>query len=258
MKQLICGKAEVILHDMEEEAVDLTITSPPYDRLRKYDGHDLDYDLLIKGLWKVTRPGGVVVWVVGDATVNGTETTTSFKQALKFREVGFNLHDTMIFAKNNPIPQIYRNRYTNEFEYMFVFSKGAPTTHNPIMIPTKHPGAKPYNKNFSTGEQKRRDYRTKVKKEKIKGNIWYYTVGVKAVDKAAKFHPAAFPYQLAEDHVLSWSRKGDIVLDPLSGSGTTGLAAVRNERSFIGIEASEEYVQQSLLRIDEWQDKNLT
>ena len=158
MKQLICGKAEVILHDMEEEAVDLTITSPPYDRLRKYDGHDLDYDLLIEGLWKVTRPGGVVVWVVGDATVNGTETTTSFKQALKFREVGFNLHDTMIFAKNNPIPQIYRNRYTNEFEYMFVFSKGAPTTHNPIMIPTKHPGAKPYNKNFSTGEQKRRDY----------------------------------------------------------------------------------------------------
>ena len=164
----------------------------------------------------------------------------------------------MIFAKNNPIPQIYRNRYTNEFEYMFVFSKGAPTTHNPIMIPTKHPGAKPYNKNFSTGEQKRRGYRTKVKKEKIKGNIWYYTVGVKAVDKSAKFHPAAFPYQLAEDHVLSWSRKGDIVLDPLSGSGTTALAAVRNERSFIGIEASEEYVQQSLLRVDEWQDKNLT
>ena len=156
------------------------------------------------------------MWVVSDATINGTETCTSFKQALQFVECGFNLHDTMIFQKTNPIPQIYRKRYTNVFEYMFVFSKGAVKTHNPIKIPCEHAGLELKGttyKNYSKGVQTRSKLANPVKNEKQKGNIWEYVVGKKAVDQEAKGHPAPFPYQLAYDHIFSWTNEGDIVLE---------------------------------------------
>ena len=241
-----------ILDKLSENSIDLVITSPPYDNLRSYKGYTFEFEKIAKLLFRVIKPGGVVVWVVGDATINGSETGTSFKQALFFQSIGFNLHDTMIFKKQNPIPQIYRKRYSNEFEYMFVFSKGFVKTHNAIMIDTLHAGLKLGSttyKNYSRHDQKRTKLANPVKNKKIKGNIWQYVVGKKKEDQEAKNHSAPFPCQLAEDHILSWSKKGDVVLDPMCGSGTTCRMAKILSRNFIGVEISKDYSESAIKRL---------
>lgn len=231
---------------MPDECVDLTVTSPPYDNLRTYQGFSWDFETTAKELYRITKQGGVVVWVVGDATIKGSETGTSFKQALYFKEIGFNLHDTMIFQKINPIPQIFRKRYNNEFDYMFVFTKGTIKTCNPIKVDCIHAGLKLNGttyKNFSTSEQKRNKLANPVNKQKIKGNIWSYVVGKKKEHQEAKEHPAIFPEGLANDHIISWSNENDIVFDPFMGSGTTAKMAMLNNRKFIGCELSENYCE---------------
>ncbi len=233
-------------------SIDMVLTSPPYDNLRNYKGFNFSFELIAKELFRIIKQGGVLVWVVNDATVQGSETGTSFKQALYFKEIGFNLHDTMIFKKRNPIPQIYRQRYSNEFEYMFVFSRDYVKTHNPIMIPCLHAGLELKGttyKNYSKADQKREKLAKPVKNTKIKGNIWEYVVGKNAEDQDAKFHPAPFPCELARDHILSWSNEGDIVLDPMSGSGTTCKVAKELGRNFIGIDISHEYCELAKKRI---------
>ena len=206
LNKIVCGNCVDVLKSMEDESIDLCLTSPPYDNLRTYNGYVFPMEETIKGLFRVTKTGGVVVWVVSDATINGSETGTSFRTALAFMDCGFNLHDTMIFKKANPIPQIYRQRYRNEFEYMFVFSKGKVKTHNPLMENCLHAGLELKSttyKNFSKGEQKRTKLANPVKSQKIRGNVWEYVVGKKAEDQTAKGHPAPFPCQLAKDHILS-------------------------------------------------------
>ena len=255
--KIITGNCAAMLDQMPESCVDLTVTSPPYDNLRTYKGYTFPFDEIVRGLYRVTKEGGVVVWVVSDATIDGSETCSSFRQALRFTEEGFNLHDTMIFKKVNPVPQIYRKRYTNVFEYMFVFSKGSVNTHNPIMIPCEHAGLELKGttyKNFSKGEQKRGKMAHPVKENKQKGNIWEYVVGKKSVDQEAKGHPAPFPYQLAFDHIVSWTNEGDLVLDPMCGSGTTCVAALEAQRNFIGIDISEEYCQIAQQRLKAHQE----
>ncbi|MGB1450176.1 MAG: DNA-methyltransferase, partial [Marinirhabdus sp.] len=206
-------------------------------------------------LYRVTKDGGIVVWVVNDATIKGSETGTSFEQALYFKKIGFNLHDTMIFQKTNPIPQIYRKRYNGMFEYMFVFSKGKVKTHNPLKVDCLHAGLQLNGttyKNYSKGEQKRGKMAKPVKKQKIKGNIWEYVVGKKAEDQKAKGHPAPFPCALARDHINSWTNKGDVVLDPMNGSGTTCISALKLGRAYIGIDISREYCELAKKRIAEY------
>lgn len=252
LNKITFGNCVEVLKDFQENSIDLTITSPPYDNLRSYNGYEFPFEAIASQLYRITKEGGVVVWVVADATINGSETGTSFKQALYFMEMGFNLHDTMIFKKQNPIPQIYRKRYNNEFEYMFVFSKGTVKTHNPIKIDTLHGGLQLNGttyKNYSKGEQKREKLAKPVKDKKIKGNIWEYVVGKKAEDQEAKEHPAPFPSALVRDHIKSWTNKGDIVLDPMCGSGTTCKAALQLNRQFIGIDISEEYCEIARKRI---------
>lgn len=253
INKIIEGNCVDVMRKFAENSIDLTITSPPYDNLRTYKGFIFPFEDIVKELYRVTKDGGIVVWIVGDATINGSETGTSFKQALFFMEVGFNLHDTMIFQKTNPIPQIYRKRYNNIFEYMFVFSKGDVVTHNPIMVDCLHAGLELNGttyKNYSKGEQKREKQANPVKKEKIKGNIWEYVVGKKAEDQEAKGHPAPFPCALAVDHILSWSNTGDIVFDPMCGSGTTCRSAILNGRKYIGIDISREYCEMARNRIE--------
>lgn len=240
------------LREIDTESVDLTITSPPYDNLRTYNGNSnwctQSWQEIIKSLYRVTKQGGVVVWVVGDATINGSETGTSFQQALFAKQVGFNLHDTMIYQKN-ALPKNH-NRYEQDFEYMFVFSKGKPKTFNPIRIPTLYPEKETARQNsyYSVTNEINRSARSGKKrnpvgKEKIKGNIWKYAVckGHSTKDEIAFKHPAIFPEKLVEDHVLSWSNVGDTVLDPMMGSGTTGKVALALNRNFIGIEEDSVY-----------------
>jgi len=229
--------------NIPDNFVDLTVTSPPYDDLRKYNGFIFDYKSIINELYRITKVGGVVVWIVGDATIKGSETLTSFKQAIyAVEECGFNLHDTMIWKKPNPVPQFPSiKRYTNDFEYMFVFTKGQPKTFNPLMTNCKTAGRK-INRNthsaFSEQSADRpRDVITTTKETKRLTNTWEIGVGSKN-----KKHPAIFPEQLAQDHIITWSNEGDIVLDPMCGSGTTCKMAYLNKRNFIGIDMSEKYI----------------
>ena len=252
INQIIEGNCIEVMRNIEDDTIDLTVTSPPYDDLRNYKGYIFPFEEIAKELFRITKSGGVVVWVVADATIEGTETGTSFRQALFFKEIGFNLHDTMIFKKRNPIPQVYRKRYNNEFEFMFVFSKGLVKTHNPIMVNCMHAGLELNGttyKNYSKNEQTREKLAKPVKDKKIKGNIWEYVVGKKQEDQEAKEHPAPFPCELARDHILSWTNPGDIVFDPMSGSGTTCKVACEFNRKYIGIDISHEYCELARERI---------
>jgi len=234
---VIQGDCLEVLKTFEDGCIDLTVTSPPYDNLRTYNGYTFDFEGIARELFRVTKQGGVVVWVVGDATIKGSETGTSFRQALYFKEIGFNLHDTMIWQKTNPMPKIKTKRYFDVFEYMFVFSKGHPKTFNPILVNCKF-GGKIYNsttKNIG-GENGRTKKNFILNSQRNKNNIWEIAI---AQNKTS--HPAIFPEKLAEDHILSWSNKGDTVLDPMCGSGTTLKMAQKNKRNFIGIEISPEY-----------------
>jgi DNA modification methylase len=258
INKIINGNCVEVMKNFDENSIDLTLTSPPYDNLRTYKGFTFPFEDIAKELYRITKVGGVVVWVVNDATIEGSETGTSFKQALKFMEVGFNLHDTMIFQKTNPIPQIYRKRYNGIFEYMFVFSKGTVKTHNPIKIDCLHAGLELNGttyKNFSKGEQKREKMAQPVKSQKIKGNIWEYVVGKKAEDQEAKGHPAPFPCALARDHINSWTNEGDIVFDPMNGSGTTCISALKLGRDYIGVDISEEYCEIARNRIQNYEQQ---
>ena len=230
--------------------IDLTVTSPPYDNLRDYNGYSWDFKGVAKELYRVTKNGGVVVWVVGDATVKGSETGTSFKQALYFKEIGFKLHDTMIWEKStfsNPFP----NRYFGVFEYMFVLSKGSPTHINLKRVKTigkKH--------TFSTARQPDGSIAAMKyafgKNNRIADNVWKYDVGYgkSSNDKRQFEHPATFPEQLVRDHIQSWSNKGDTVLDCFAGSGTTPTMAVRDGRKYIAIEIAKEYCEIIVKRIE--------
>ena len=227
---------------MPDNFIDLTVTSPPYDNIRKYNGYSFDFENVAKELFRVTKNGGVVVWIVGDATIKGSETGTSFRQALFFKEIGFNLHDTMIYYKNNPMPQTGK-RYHQHFEYMFAFSKGSPKTFNPITEPTKYQGLanmKNRGKNGSLDYEK-----VERTKEKKVGNVFFYSVGggISTKDKIAYKHPAIFPEQLANDHIISWSNEGDLVYDCFAGSGTTAKMSIVNNRNWIASEISLDYCE---------------
>jgi DNA modification methylase len=239
------GSSPDVLRELADNYIDLTVTSPPYDDLRNYDNKPVfDFKSTAKELYRITKPGGVLVWVVADQTIKGSESLSSFKQAIHFKEVcGFNLHDTMIYAKNNPTPMTH-NRYEQQFEYMFVLSKGKPKTFNPLLIPlttTRKPQKDVHHqKNYNRGAGIRGH-----KKEKIAFNIWFYQIGkhLGSKDEEAWMHPASFPEKLAEDHILSWSNPGDVVLDPFVGSGTTCKMAKKHGRMYIGFDNSPEYVQ---------------
>ncbi len=234
--------------------VDLTVTSPPYDGLRTYNGYSFPFEDIAKELYRVTKQGGVLVWVVGDATVKGTETGTSFKQALYLKECGFNLFDTMIYAKT-PRGAVGNNKtYWQTFEYMFIFSKGNPKTINLICDRKNKESRDGDNgtKRLENGELlkvKRGGYSEYGRRT----NIWEYGIGKgqSTKDDFAFKHPAIFPEQLANDHILSWSNEGDLVYDPFMGSGTTAKMAILNNRNYIGSEISEEYCKIIETRIKE-------
>ena len=232
------------------ETIDLTVTSPPYDDMRSYEGYTFNYETIANQLYRVTKTGGVVVWVVGDKIQNG-RTLTSYRQALYFQKIGFAVHDVMIYHKSNT-PFMRSNAYTNAYEYMFIFSKGKPKTFNPLQVETKQSGFRKngalYNKG-ADGKNRKRDI--VYKERKTKTNIWTYATGLHGTtsDRYAFKHPAMFPEKLAEDHILSWSNPTELVLDPMCGSGTTLKMAQKHNRKYIGIDMSKKYVQIAKKRI---------
>ena len=250
--KILCGASQTVMATLKEESVDLTVTSPPYDNIRDYKGYcfeEEDFKEIVKQLYRITKKGGIVVWVVGDATMKGSETGTSFRQALGFIEGGFKLHDTMIYEKNTSSFPAQRKgkRYTQIFEYMFVFCKGKIKTGNLICDKAnKWAGHTNWGKNTQRGKngelKKTKDIKP-VPDFSPRNNIWKYNVGkgFNSSDKESHNHPAIFPEKLAEDHILSWSNEGDVVLDPFLGSGTTCKMAKKNGRKYIGIDTSEEY-----------------
>lgn len=246
LNNIIQGDSAEELKKLPDNCIDLTVTSPPYDNIRDYHGFVFDSDTIIRELYRVTKPGGVVVWIVSDQTINGSETGTSFKQALFFKVVGFNLHDTMIWEKSSPaFPE--SNRYNQVFEYMFIFSKGKPKTFNAIKDrKNKWSGSSMHGTTRQkNGETIHRNYAEEIAEYGNRFNIW--EISEEKNNKTG--HPAVFPYQLARDHIITWSNPGDIVLDPFSGSGTTAIAAERSGRNYIGIEISKDYLDISIQRI---------
>ena len=247
-----CGDCLKLMQELPDDCIDLTVTSPPYDNLRDYKGYSFEFEPIAEQLYRITKPGGVIVWIVNDGTIKGSESGTSFKQALYFKECGFNLHDTMIWKKDSfTFPE--STRYPQNFEYMFVFSKGKIKTFNPIKD----------RKNKHVGMKIHGTYRQKDGTTTPRGERWTDEGGIKAFGtrfnvwemptvKANKTgHPAVFPMQLAKDHISSWSNEGDIVLDPFFGSGTTVIAAIELKRHYIGFEISEEYFEIACKRLDD-------
>ena len=244
------------MNDIPGKSVDMVLTSPPYDNLRTYNGTlDWNFEIFMeiaKELVRVLKEGGVIVWIVGDATINGSESVTSFKHALYFKDkLKLNLNDTMIWNKKcfSAVGAL-KNRYAPVFEYMFVFSLGKIKTFNPLLD----------RKNLSYGRKisgtnvdKNRNSRKVAKLgEPIKEfgqrfNIWEQFPEMNRNIK----HPAPFPLKLAEDHVVSWSCENDLILDPFMGSGTTGVACKNLSRKFIGIEKDEKYFEIAKNRIEQ-------
>jgi DNA modification methylase len=253
------------MRDLADGSIDLTVTSPPYDNLRTYNGNidqwnEQKWKDIIVELYRVTKQGGVVVWVVGDATVDGSETGTSFKQALWAKECGFTLHDTMIWDKGTfTAVGALVSRYAPVFEYMFVFSKGAPATFHPIMDKQNKCAGDVFCGTIQQQDgSKRKISGAGIKQVAEYGqrhNIWSM---IPEKDNNKRYHPAMFPESIAHDHIISWSNEGDTVLDPFLGSGTTGVAAVRTNRNFIGIEMEKSYFDLAKQRIESAQQPLFT
>lgn len=256
--QIFHAKSNELLKDFPSECIDLVVTSPPYDDLRDYEGVvSWNFDVfkeIANELYRVMKQGGVIVWVVGDKTVNGNKSLTSFKQALYFQEIGFDMYDVIIYEKAGSGPP-HPNRYFNSFEYMFVLSKGKPKTINILKDkPNKWAG------HTTFGDVTRREKdgtltnkgRKVINKFGVRTNIWRYAngKGFSTKDTIAYKHPAIFPEKLVEDHINSWSNPGDIVLDPFGGSGTTAKVAQLMNREWVLIEAVEEYCKIAKERIE--------
>jgi len=238
---------------MPDDFVDMVITSPPYDNLRDYKGYSFPFNDIANELYRVMKSGGVLVWNVADATINGSESGTSFKQALYFMECGFKLHDTMIYAKKNYMP-LNDKRYEQAFEYMFILVKGKINTFNPIKIDKGIYNVKDKKwQRKKNGEHRVNSAVGSKDNKKVKSNIWEYIIGSSvSEDKIAFNHPAIFPEKLAKEHIYSWSNKGDIIYDCFMGSGTSAKAAILLDRKFIGSELSADYVNIANERIKKY------
>lgn len=247
--QITNGDSAVVLSTIKSNSVDLVVTSPPYDELRDYNNDSVwsfnSFKKIARQLYRVVKDGGVVVWVVGDSVIKGNKSLSSFKQALYFQQIGFNMFDVIIYEKAGTAPP-HKNRYFNAFEYMFVLSKGNPKTIN--LLEDK-PNKWANHSTFGNVTRREQDGsltpkgRKVVKPFGVRTNIWRYNngKGFSTKDKIAYEHPAIFPEKLVQDHIISWSNEGDIVLDPFCGSGTVAKVAGLLNRKWVGIEISSEY-----------------
>lgn len=249
------------MNRLEDNSVDLVVTSPPYDNLRTYGNvSDWNYETfkeIAQELSRTLKEGGVIMWNVQDATIKGSRTGTSFKQALYFMECGLSLHDHLIWQKTGtPFPSTIR--YRNVWENMFVFSKGKPKHFDPILRKNVTGGdsrnrRRERNKD---GELVMQERRVEVKEWGIENNVWYISNHFKKGDrKRIENHPAIMPEEIVKRHIQSWSKEGDLVYDPFSGSGTTSKIALEMGRNYLGSEINTEYYKASVDIITELENK---
>jgi len=260
------------MNQMDAESVDLVITSPPYDDLRTYnDSSKWDFNVfkdVAHAITRVLKPGGVIMWNVNDATINGGESGSSFRQALYFMDsCGLRLHDTMIYEKSGIAFAAgpHSVRYSQAFEYCFIISKGKPKTVN-IIMDKKNKWAGVSSWGNAKARKKDGTLEDAGKKSKetrewgARTNIWRIinSGGFGQSSKTSYKHPATMPEELARGHIISWSNPGDLVLDPFMGSGTTAQMAIEEQRNFIGFEIDPTYYEMCVNRITPFQDNLLT
>jgi site-specific DNA-methyltransferase (adenine-specific) len=240
---------------LPDNCIPLTVTSPPYDKLRRYGGQRWSFETFEKvarQLFRLTMPGGVVLWVVQDGTVDGSLTGTSARQWLYFQQIGFDLNSVLILATRGWRSQT--SRYANQFHFGFVLSKGRPRAFHPIR-----------DRINSTAGQRLRCSRRSASGEAVttyngdrrlglhgyRANVWFYDVGggKSTKDRYASRHEALMPEQMARDLIISWSRPGDLIFDPFCGAATTCKMALLSHRHYLGIEAHALYYRLALRRM---------
>lgn len=246
--RIVCGDNVEVLSGFPDACIDLVVTSPPYDDLRTYGGHSWNFEAVARELTRVLKPGGVIVWVVADATVNGSETLTSMRQAIHFKDVCGLCVETMVWEKNGTSARGSNNLYIQGWEYMVIATKGQPTRGTLICDSrNKYAGCVTktykYNKDGTRGNGVSRTIPELCRRT----NVWRLGGG----DRDDVGHPAAFPIRLAADHIVSWSNPSDVVLDPFAGSGTTCKAAKELNRQWCGIEINPEYVKIAKARLSQ-------
>lgn len=245
MNRVVCGDNVEVMSKWPETCIDLVVTSPPYDNLRTYGGHSWDFEGVARELFRILKVGGVIVWVVADATIDGSESGTSFRQALQFMELGLRLHDTMIWEKTGRGGNGSATCYEQNYEFCFVLSKGAPKSVNLIKDRANVIQSGWVTTNSGTGKDGKVGPSRLVKRNAFgkRTNVW------KIDTQRNSSHPAPFPLKLARDHIVSWSSPENTVLDPFCGSGTTGVACAHLGRKFVGIDINEKYCDDADTRI---------
>ena len=245
---------------LPDESIDLMITSPPYDGIRKYNGFNYDLHATGKEIYRVLKDGGIAVMVIQDQTKNFGKTLTSFKMIIDWCDnIGFKLFETVIYKKHGGEGAWWTKRFRVDHEYMPIFLKGErPQYFNKehLKIPSKHGGK------TMTGCATRLTNGKTLKSKKVtinlmkcRGTLWNYTTCGDG-SRLKHQHPATFPNKIPFDFIECFCPKKGVVIDPFIGSGTTALAAIELERNYIGFDISKEYCDLAKKRIKEEANRN--
>ncbi len=255
LNKIICGDCVEVLKSIPDNSIDLVVTSPPYDGIRKYNGFSFNLHSTGKELFRVLKDGGIIAMVIQDQTKNFGKSLTSFKTIIDWCEnVGFKLFETIIYKKHGAEGAWWTKRFRVDHEYIPIFLKGErPAYFNkePLKIPSKHGG-----KTMTgcatrlTNGKTLKSKRVFINPMKCRGTLWDYTTCGDGT-RLKHQHPATFPDKIPVDFIRCFCPKNGIVLDPFIGSGTTALAAIQLNRNYIGIDISKEYCELAKKRIRE-------
>lgn len=245
--RVVQGDCLSVLPEVLASSVALTVFSPPYDAIRDYNKDwQLDYHRLGIELLRVTEVGGVAAVVIGDGTRNFAKSLTTFRWAVDWVDrVGWKLFECCIYSRHGNPGAWWSQRFRVDHEYILIFFKGdRPRCFNkePLMVPSKHAGKVFSGTDRLTNGGFKKITPKAVNEKKCRGTVWNYSTSNSEGNRLKLEHPATFPDQLADDLIACFSQRGDLVLDPMVGSGTTVVSAAKQGRRFLGIDINEEYV----------------
>lgn len=241
--------ADAIEHasTLASDSVDLVLFSPPYDGVRDYRGNwTLDLPALGSELLRVVKDGGFAVMVIADGTKNQRKSMTTFRTAVAWEDAGWSLFESVIYSRDGRPGAWWATRFRVDHEHILMFYKGKrprPVTHHDgLRVPSKHAGKK------WTGTQRLTDgtlvkTSATVAADKCRGTIWHYATSNSEGNRTKAKHPATFPDALARDVILALSAPGDVVYDPMMGSGTSVVIAAQEGRRWLGNDFFAEYVE---------------